>query len=128
MVTMMRRLDELHAVAPRLAMFVREGGALVAAFRGAGGLFTVYQRRSGTQWIDIGAPYFICAMGQRPTLVELEGSSLTWRSRDFATQVARGLASGAVRVIPYGATHVLSEDDANAAYGAGLALAHDAPS
>ncbi len=121
MTTMM--IDELLDVSPRMAMFVNAGGALVAAFRGAGGLFSVYQRKSGNELFDRLAPYYICTMGQRPTLVELEGSTLTWRSRDRAIHVARGLASGVVRAAAYGATCVLSEDEANAAYGAGLALA-----
>lgn len=127
MVTTMK-LDELQSVSPRLAMFVDNGGALVAAFHGAGGLFTVYQRTSGDERFDARASYYICTMGHRPTLVELEGATLTWRSREVATHVACGLASGAVRAVPYGATHVLSEDEADLAYGAGLSLARSSRS
>ena len=113
-----RSLEELHTISPQLASFVQLGGSLVAAYDGAGGVFAVYQPTSGRSVIDVAPPYFICTMRQRPTLVEVEGSTPNWHSRDFATRVACALASEAIRATPNTGMLAVSEDDADTVCGA----------
>jgi len=90
-------LEDLHTLAPQLATFVTHGGSLVAAYHGTGGVFAVYQPTSAR--LDAAA-YFICTMRQRPTLVEVEGSTVSWHSRELATRAACALAAEQIRATP----------------------------